>query len=602
MGEREPARASRTAIVPVVCALLLPPLIAAVSIPRAPRTQVAEYEAERPKTILELQQFRETSSIGIDDGAGRKGTATLVDLEPRINAWFLLRIAWADEREGGAYHLENPAPGIQKILLDPAFPRGLVLETKGRRSPCDLWSDAARPSLIVARKESGEVYAPLCGGRLYLRNEVVGYKTAKEWVTDLLRRYVPHGEDVVDFVRDTFFRDAWLDTSELVSHGGGAEAHAHASRAGTPGPVRVDPRRASESLTPTELGVELEKEPGDPPDSVHVGRWYPVKDVPGVFVSVLQPDLVAPEVIESEHGRVSPLDAVESTALVYLVAFDLFPYEVGFAMGTEHPGIGWSDRVREDVRDNFLPGPDGIGTVSPLVNTGMLSPPEAARAAAAFAGGFKRHHGAFRWGSLARVHHGSHYGFIENGVVMSKLEPGLATFVAYDDGTMELKTWTDRDNETLATVRYARQNGVPIVEYDETTGTSRPGAEVVDWGLGNWSGSQDKRYRTLRAGIGLEEHDGQRFLVFGYFSSATPSAMARVFQACGCRYAMHLDMNAPEHAYLAIYRGRGDRLVVEDLTRGMRSLEKTIAGHVAPRFVGYPDNRDFFFVLRRRSG
>ena len=34
-------------------------------------------------------------------------------------------------------------------------------------------------------------------------------------------------------------------------------------------------------------------------------------------------------------------------------------YELGFALGTEHPRLGWSARVREGLRDPRLPGPDG---------------------------------------------------------------------------------------------------------------------------------------------------------------------------------------------------------------------------------------------------
>ena len=41
-----------------------------------------EYDAEVPKTILELQQFRQTQSIQIRSKAGREGFATLVNLNP----------------------------------------------------------------------------------------------------------------------------------------------------------------------------------------------------------------------------------------------------------------------------------------------------------------------------------------------------------------------------------------------------------------------------------------------------------------------------------------------------------------------------------------
>ena len=46
---------------------------------------------------------------------------------------------------------------------------------------------------------------------------------------------------------------------------------------------------------------------------------------------------------------------------------------------------------------------------------------------------------------VALRNHGSHYGFIENGVIFSTLQPGLATVFALDDGRVEMKTWSDAD-------------------------------------------------------------------------------------------------------------------------------------------------------------
>jgi hypothetical protein len=77
--------------------------------------------------------------------------------------------------------------------------------------------------------------------------------------------------------------------------------------------------------------------------------------------------------------------------------------------------------------------------------------------------------------------------------------------------------------------------------------------------------------------------------------------MARVFQAYGCRYAMQLDMNALEHTYLAVYRREGSRLLVEHLIQGMSVLDKSAGGNYVPRFLGYEDNRDFFYVMKRES-
>jgi hypothetical protein len=63
----------------------------------------------------------------------------------------------------------------------------------------------------------------------------------------------------------------------------------------------------------------------------------------------------------------------------------------------------------------------------------------------------------------------------------------------------------------------------------------------------------------VRGGVCSQSSDSRQFLVYAYFSSATPSAMARVFQGYQCRYAMQLDMNALEHTYLALY-GRRARI------------------------------------------
>ncbi len=116
-------------------------------------------------------------------------------------------------------------------------------------------------------------------------------------------------------------------------------------------------------------------------------------------------------------------------------------------------------------------------------------------------------------------------------------------------------------------------------------------------GEGNWSGSADEKLRTLRAGAALQETDGKRFLLYAVFTSATPSAMARVFQAYRCRYAMLLDMNALEHTYLAVYKRLGSKLYVQHLIQGMSEVDRSAQGQYIPRFLGYPDNRDFFYLV-----
>jgi hypothetical protein len=62
---------------------------------------------------------------------------------------------------------------------------------------------------------------------------------------------------------------------------------------------------------------------------------------------------------------------------------------------------------------------------------------------------------------------------------------------------------------------------------------------------------------------------------------------------------MHLDMNALEHTYCALYPRRGSQVGVEYLIKGMSVLDKSDQDIVVPRFVGYADNRDFFYVLKK---
>ncbi len=460
----------------------------------------------------------------------------------------------------------------------------------GQEIACPLWSLEDTPLEVAAA--SGLPYTPLCGGRLLLRNPVAGRRTDLERVTEFLRDQVSGGEAIVGFVRDHLFRDAWREEGHA-----GADLPPPAGDRG-PRPALLDDAAAGRSVVPEHLGIAVEGATGG---QLVLGSWYPVAGVAGIHLSIVRPQAVAGAILASHRERANPLDAVEATALDYLVAFDLDQLDLGFALGSEHPRVGWSPRPPEAMRDPALPGPDGIGTTAPLVTNGMVSPARLERTVATFTGGFKREHGAFRYGDLASRNRGSHYGFIEEGVVFSTLQPGLATLYVMNDGSVGMKTWTAADDRLLPAIRYARQNGVALVEPDPASGEPAPGALVPRWGPGNWSGSAAGELRALRAGACLQESRAGRFLIYGWFSTATPSAMARVFLAYGCRYAMLLDMNALEHTYLAVYTRKSDEIVVQHLIRGMEEVDKSTVDQMVPRFIGFPDNRDFFYLMRREE-
>jgi hypothetical protein len=556
--------------------------------------QVQEYSAETPKTILELQQFRKSSSIVIQSKGRQDGTATLIDLNPAINAWYLLKIAWRNGSAGATYHLENPNPDTTRLLLDESYPSGLMITAGKNRSFCDLF---AGDDLSHA-KASQLSYYPLCDGRVYLRSPAAGHRTTLETATEFLRDRVWGGEKIIA-LGHILMGDSHRETGRIQAETlGAAGAKTGTGPGGLPLPALIDSRYADRLLTSANLGIDRE---GPERTGMTPGAWYAASGTPGVYVSILQPNLIEPAILRSYGSIITNLDSVELSALSYLLAFDLDRFELGYALGTEHPRVEWSDHILERMKNPNLPGPDGIGSVTPLVSTGLLSPEDARRTVSVFTAGFKRAHGAFKYGELAIKNHGSHYGFIANGVVFSKLHPGLSTLLALDDGSIEMKTWAEGDNNLLPKIKHARQNGVPLIEFDQASQAAAPGRFVARWGPGNWSGSEDKKLRTMRSGAALQKNHGKRFLIYAVFSAATPSAMARIFQAYRCDYAMLLDMNALEHTYAAIYRRSGSQMFVDHLVKGMSEVEKTVTGELVPRFLGYADNRDFFYLMRRNA-
>ncbi|HUI59054.1 MAG TPA: hypothetical protein VLX90_02460, partial [Steroidobacteraceae bacterium] len=457
-----------------------------------PAAREASDSAGPPGSILELQAWRHTT-VAEFKADHQSGIARLTNLNPRINAWFILELEWSDTRQRAIYHLENPDRRGTQVALGEPQDSGLLLESGQGSSRCELWGQAEQSPLEKAR-HTGLPFSPLCNDRLYLRNVVSGAYTPLERITDFLRDHVWGGDRIVTFVRKHAFQDRFAEE-------GGSQAGS-ASVAATVAPEAprrglVDSGRETQ-IVPEHLGIDIVGGAG----RLAAGQWYEVNGLRGVYVSVLQPEAIAGPILSSFPRLVGRLDEVEAGAVDYMVAFDLTLFELGFALGTDHPRVDWSGRELDEMHDSSLSGPDGIATSAPLVRTGMVSPDVAARTIATFAGGFKREHGAFRYGELARQNHGSHYGFIEEGVLFSTLQPGLATVYVLNDGTVDIRTWTTAGTTLLPQIRFARQNGVPLIERSSSSPAgAEPGSLVSQWGAGNWSGSADERLRTLRAGI-----------------------------------------------------------------------------------------------------
>ena len=552
-------------------------------------------------TIIDLQSAALTSSIDIRRDQ-KKGRATLYNLNPQINVWYLIKLEWDGDRIGEFYHVENVFSAQNRLTLERDFDKGLVITRTGGTGPsqikCPLWSDGADYELRKARAQKIP-YSPVCGDLLYIRNTIEGYRTTKEWVVEFLRDNVWGGETVTDLVKKTLFKDKYLVGSANTTEAGESGGEGKLESALIPRDALVAPAFRNEMLETKELAIRIE---GRRPDELPLGKWHQTTEQSGIFLSIMQAKFIDPKVLESYSDYVSKLDAVESNATSYLIAFDLAKFDLKFALGTEHPRLNWSTRTLQEMIVPGTKGPDGIDSTSPLVVTGLVNSVDSKDIIATFTGGFKRSHSAFKWGELSKINYGSHYGFIENGIVFSSLNPYLATITVDGDGHVSLRTWGEDDDYLSQNIRFARQNGVPVIEYDKEHQISKPGQFVSNWTKGNWSGSNDQKFRALRAGVCMQRHLDHNFLIYGYFSSVTPAAMARIFQAYQCEYAMHLDMNAPEHTYLAIYteQGKNGGRIPEQLTSGMRVLDERFQGNV-PRFIGYPDNRDFFYLIRKNQ-
>ncbi len=546
------------------------------------------------KSILDLQVEKQVTQTS-DEVAELE----LYSLSPRVNRWYLLR--YKDKKSKKVYEFNLDLVDQEKVELSlkDRTSNGFSITEKiagqDQKSSkfCKLW-DAGPEEFNKKIAAVNRPYISMCEGKVFLRKKVEGQRSTKETVVEFLRDNVWGGDQITNVVKDVFYQDSMLSTAKTATVQAKDLAPADVEST-LPKPAKIGAESDKLVIGFPDLGISLKD---DKLQELQPGAWYPIQAHDKIFVSVIKPDLAM--VDESNPitiKRLGSLDSVERSALVYSVAFDLSAFDLEFMMGTDHPRVDWSDRAAAKVREKEPDGPDGIGEISPLVTTGMVRPDEARYVKAAFAGGFKRSHGAFKWGPLAAKNRGSHYGFIENGVVFSSLVPDLASIVVGLDGKVDMLTWSK--NHAQNELRHARQNGVPLVEYHADKDISVPGFLVNMWAEGNWSGSAEGRQRTVRAGACLQKSEGRDYLIYSYFSSVTPAAMARVFLSYGCRYAVHLDMNALEHTYLAVYGLKDKRISVEHLVKGMDVLDRKLDEVVVPRFIGMADNRDFFYLKEK---
>ncbi len=556
-------------------------------------------------SVVELQPYRSAQSLANDKG----DSVTLTNLNPLVGSWYVLEYAVGGKKQ--AYHLEVfplPANQHQKPQLS-LYADGLAVVLKSETQYFPLWAEPGKeagktaadyaskqlnpaPVLSEVFKTMAAARTPvglLCNNMVLVRQQRPGSTSRLELATDILRE-TRVGDWLVEKLKPMLIRPPEVADSQTNS--GAASAQ---SAPESPVDALVAPSYAKLSHKPKLLSMTTEAGDGN----MQYGHWYKTLQHPGIYFSVLAPYIIDPAILSSYPDRVAPLGGngtgtQEGGSVVYMLAIDMGRYGFGYAVGADHPNLQWSSRIKKESGSD---GPDGFGARAPLATIGALPPYLVDTVEGVFAGGFKREHGAFAFGPFSKLNNNSHFGFMENGVVLSRLNPGLATAIITPDGSMDMKTWPEDGDKDLRYLVHARQNGVPVVDGIDANGVSIPGALVNKSGDGAWSGSASGRPLTIRGGMGMQEHDGHRFLLLAYFTGATPNAMARAFQAYHCRYAMILDMNAPELCYSALYcRGKDGKINgAEYLIKEMSAAN----GGDHLRFLQTNDTRDCFYLFRK---
>ncbi|NLV41601.1 MAG: hypothetical protein GXY15_10295 [Candidatus Hydrogenedentes bacterium] len=548
-------------------------------------------------SVVELQPNRRAETL--ENAGGDR--ATLVNLNPAIGAWHLLETRFGGKTS--VLHLElfpleaslgqRPTPHL--------WSGGLELELLGERKRFALWTpdpaNADRPGVladtpalsaeITAALQGKSPYHVLCDGMVLLRTPRPGSASAMELATDVLRQH-RLGEWFVDAMKP-----ALIDGGEA---GDAAAAPAAPSEEDKDAPraAWLKPADTPPTHLPKALGIATDA--GDAP--MACGRWYRAVNHPGVHVGIMIPALADDTVLASYPDRVrgagvADRASAEMANVAYMLAFDLDVHRFGWAAGAEHPSAEWSPLAWAVKQTG--PGPDGFKALAPVAPVGAVPPWLADRTVAVFAGGFKRKHGVLNAHPFGKVNNGTHYGFMQQGVVLSRLWPGLASAAILPDGRFDLLTWPAGGESRLTEFLHIRQNGLPLVEGVDAAGVPVPGEYVKDWKGGAWSGNVEGQQLTIRMGMGIQRHGGRSRLLLGYFTGATPNAMARVFQAYHCAYAMHLDMNSRSLCHTA--------LITRDPATGAARAE-CLLRDMAPaagaplRFLQTGDTRDFFYVTR----
>lgn len=223
-------------------------------------------------------------------------------------------------------------------------------------------------------------------------------------------------------------------------------------------------------------------------------------------------------------------------------------------------GVAWLDARRVSV---FL-YPGRLEPTVPLVRGPMEVPPSRrGKLLATFNSGFKLKD--------------SHGGFALHGQTYAPMRDGVATFVRYANGRIDIVAWHG-GSRVGRNIAFARQNLPLIVNHGVPNPNLSDGPE--------WGATLGNAVRVWRSGIGVTARGDLLYAAANY---QTVGSLARILMRAGAVRAMELDINS----YWVSFNG-----YAHPGARGASSLLPSMARD-ATRYLS-PDDRDFFAVYSLR--
>ncbi len=166
-------------------------------------------------------------------------------------------------------------------------PSGLVIVDGGNRCDCGLFAG----DTLTQAKASRTIYQPLCDGRIYLRNPALG--VARPWRPPPSFCEITSGAAKRSSPSATRCSESRIAKPELSSRGvRPVSLHKEA----VPLAARIDSAICRRNRSPPTISGSTWVAPKKP--VWRPGQWYPADGNPGVWVSILQPDLIDSAILQ----------------------------------------------------------------------------------------------------------------------------------------------------------------------------------------------------------------------------------------------------------------------------------------------------------------